>query len=271
MGKLRIGGAKMELSKLTDELEAQLQKEREKNVRNVIDELQKLLGVNLYEAAKTSNPIEAFNVNCFFLLDKFKEILYQALEVSNISVSIFWREVLVSFILTVTRNRSNAEFLKELLIKRGIISNYQEENGEIRIVSKIGTIHFRKLDGQLDEATNNFISNNADIRSACHESTMFLLEQNPGYIAVTAFAHKNLDGKYLHSFILDGDYVIDLTSNLSMNKEDYYKLYGIEEIRKVTYQEYLKDGEESQLLDESGTMYSILRNAMYFYFSEKTK
>ncbi len=56
-----------------------------------------------------------------------------------------------------------------------------------------------------------------------------------------------------------------------MNKEDYYKLYGIEEIRKVTYQEYLKDSEESQLLDESGTMYSILRNAMYFYFSEKTK
>lgn len=271
MGKLRIGGAKMELSKLTDELEAQLQKEREENVRNVIDELQKLLGVNLYEAAKTSNSIEAFNVNCFFLLDKFKEILYQALEVSNIPVSIFWREVLVSFILTVTRNRSNAEFLKELLIKRGIISNYQEENGEICIVSKIGTIHFRKLDGQLDEATNNFISNNADIRSACHESAMFLLERNSAYIAVTAFAHKNLDGKYLHSFILDGDYVIDLTSNLSMNKEDYYKLYGIEEIRKVTYQEYLKDSEESQLLDESGTMYSILRNAMYFYFSEKTK
>ncbi|MCI8545095.1 MAG: hypothetical protein HFH09_02560, partial [Bacilli bacterium] len=138
----------MELSKLTDELEAQLQKEREENVRNVIDELQKLLGVNLYEAAKTSNPIEVFNVNCFFLLDKFEEILYQALEISDIPVSILWRETLVSFILTVTRNRSNAEFLKELLIKRGIISNYQEENGEICIVSKIGTIHFRKLDGQ---------------------------------------------------------------------------------------------------------------------------
>lgn len=258
----------MELSKLTGELELWLQKEREENTSKVIQHIQELLGVSLYEAAKTNNPIEAFNANYYFLLDKFEDILYQALEKSGISSQVFCRETIASFILSVTRNRSNVEFLKELLIKRNIISNYQEENGKICLATKIGMIQFQKLDGKLDEATNNFINHNADIRSACHESTMFLLEKNHNYMAVTAFARKNLGGKYLHSFILDGDCVIDLTANLYMKKEDYYKLYGIEEIRKVTYQEYLKDCEESKTLDESGTMFSILRNAMYSYFAK---
>lgn len=258
----------MELSKLTDELEKKLQTEREENTKRVIDELQKMLGVNLYEAAKISNPIEVFNANCLFLLDKFEGILYQALEISGIPVSIFWRETLASFILTITRNRSNVEFLKELLIKRDIIKEYQDENGNICIFTRIGTIHFQKLENKLDEETKKFINDNMDIMSACHESALFLLEKNHDYVAVTALARKNLNGRYLHSFIIDGDYVIDLTTNLYMRKEDYYKLYGIEEIRKVTYQEYIKDSEECEMLDESGTMFPILRNAMYFYFKD---
>lgn len=259
----------MELSKLTDELEVQLQKEKEENIKKVIDELQKLLGINLYEAAKTNNPIEAFNTNCFFLLDMFEDILYRALEISGVPVSIFLKEALVSFTLSISRNRSNVEFLKKLFIKKKIIKDYQEKDGNINISSVLGTIHFRKL--ELDDETETFIKNNLDIKSACHESTLFLLEKNHNYIAVTAFAHKNLNGKYLHSFILDGDYVIDITANQYMKKEHYYLLYGIEEIRKVTYQDFLKDSEECKHLDESRTMFPILRNAMYTYFKKQKK
>lgn len=255
----------MELSKLTDELEIQLQKEREENCKSVIDTLQKLLGVNLYEAAKTSHPIDTFNANCFFLLDKFEGILYQALETSGVPVSIFWKEALVSFVLAVTRNRGNVEFLKQLFIKRGIMKDYREENGSILISSVLGPIQFRKV--ELDEEVETFIKDNVDITSACHESALFLLKKNREYIAVTAFAYKNLNGRFLHSFVLDGDNVIDITANLYMKKEDYYRLYDIEEIRKVTYQEFLNDSERAEQFDESGTMFPILRNAMHFYFT----
>lgn len=259
----------MELSKLTDKLELQLQREREENVKRLVDKLQELLGVSLYESAKTANPIEAFYNNCFFLLDKFEKSLYEALRISNIPVFIFWREALLSFVLGITRNKSNVEFLKQLFLKRGIIKDYQIENGNICISTVLGPIHFRKL--RLSEESVAFVENNVDIVSACHEATQFLLEKNHNYVAVTAFARKNLNGRYLHSFLLDRDYVIDLTANLYMKKEDYYRLYGIEEIRMATYQDYLRDSEESKKWDESGTMFPILRNAMYSYFTMKHK
>lgn len=259
----------MELSKSTNKLEVQLQKEREETTKKVIEKIQECLGVNLYEAAKSEDPIITFNNHCLFLLDKFEDVLYYSLETSNIDIKTFQREALVSFILGVTRNKSNVEFLKELFMKRGIIQDYKEENGTVIMSTVLGTITFKKASEVIDEKTEDFVKNNTDIMSACHESALFLLKRNPNYFAVTSFARKNLNGRYLHSFILDGDYVLDLTGNLYMNKDDYYRLYGIEEIRNVNYEGFLKDNEKCKDLDESGTMFPVLRNAMYFYYSEK--
>lgn len=259
----------MELSKLIDQLEIQLRKEREDNIKKVISKLQDCLGVDLYEAAKTDDAITTFNNMIFFLLDKFEDVLYYSLDSLDVESKIFQSEILVSFILSVTRNRDNVEFLKELLMKRGILKDYKNKQDDIVIFTILGIITFRKAEDVIDEETKLFVENNFDILSACHESTLFLLEKNPNYFAVTAFAHKNLNGRYLHSFILDGDYVLDLTGNLYMNKQDYYRLYGIEEIRKVNYEGFLEDSSKCEVFDESKTLFPILRNSLYFYFLER--
>lgn len=259
----------MKLSEPTVKIENDFQKEREETVKKVIEKLQECLGVNLYEAAKTDNPITTFNNLSFFLLDKFKDVLYYSLEASNIETRIFEREALVSFILGVTRNRNNTEFLKELLMRRGIIGEYKEDQNNIIMSTILGPIRFKKAEEVINEETKTFVENNVDIMSACHESTLFLLEKNPSFFAVTSIARKNLGGKYFHSFILDGDYVLDLTGNLYMNKEDYYRLYGIEEIRNVNYEQFLKDSKECEHFDESRTMFPLFRNAMYWYLKEK--
>lgn len=132
----------------------------------------------------------------------------------------------------------------------------------------IGNFSFQLLEDRLDEKTKKFVESNEDIKSACHESAEFLLENNRDYIAITAIAHKNLGGKYFHSFVVAGDHVIDLTANLYMKTDDYYQLYGIEEFKKVTYDQFLKDCEECEMLDESKTMFPLFRNAMYSYFKK---
>ena len=156
-------------------------------------------------------------------------------------------------ILTATYNR--AKYLPKLY--ESIKQNLKcELNSEWIIVD----------DGSEDDTKNQvqkFIDENSDIKSSCHESTLFLLPRNPNYIAVTARSTNNLYEKYFHSFIIDGEYVIDLTSNLYMKKEEYYELYKVEELNVVKGNDVIKESEESKPFDSSNTLFPLLRNAIY--------
>lgn len=256
----------MHLSELTDKLETDFEKERNIILQNVIEVVQDALHVNLYEATKTNKPLDAFNSSVFLLLNKFKDALYYSLEASNIEIAIFQREVILSIILGITRNKSNTNFLINILIDKNIINSYYEEDKTIIMDTLLGLIKFRMADDIIiDDKVKSFIKDNIDITSSCHESTLFLLENNKDYLAVTSICRKNLNSRYFHSFILEGDYVIDLTSNLYMKKSDYYKLYGVEEIRVVNYIEFLKDSKKCAKYDESKTLFPLLRNAIYYY------
>ena len=81
---------------------------------------------------------------------------------------------------------------------------------------------------------------------------------------------KGLNEKYYHSFVIDdNDYVIDFTGNLIMPKEQYYLLQDVKELNSVNYKEYIKEKDDIDKFDESGTLYELLRDGLYKqYLSE---
>lgn len=81
---------------------------------------------------------------------------------------------------------------------------------------------------------------------------------------------KGLNEKYYHSFVIDdNDYVIDFTGNLIMPKEQYYLLQDVKELNSVNYKEYIKEKDDIEKFDESGTLYELLRDGLYKqYLSE---
>ena len=267
----------LELSKTTEKYESQWNIDTEKLMQLVVEKLNETLQVNLTELNKSEDKtaLGTFKYFRIFLLDKYKDSLYNVLINLNINIEDFEREIILSFILSITRNKSNVEFLKDLLIRNHIINSYEETKEEIVIETPSMLIKFSKFDEQnKDELIERYKKENENIYSSCHESTEFLLNTNKEFIAVTGICEKNLGQKYFHSVILDGEYVIDLTSNLYIKKEDYYKLYKFTELNRVTYDEFLSESEDSKTYDESGTLFPLLRNAIYKQekgFERKTK
>ena len=79
-----------------------------------------------------------------------------------------------------------------------------------------------------------------------------------------------LDKKYYHSFILDSNnYVIDLTGNLVMPKDQYYLLNDVIELNILDYSSYLNEKDDSINYDESNTLYELLRCALYKQYKEE--
>ena len=238
----------MDLSKIVDEYEKEWIKEAEEKLELIITKLEHILKIDFKEITKKKSNSDIYKSMILFLFDCFHDSLYKVLNEVNVNVEDLEKELLLSFLLSITHIISKCESKEEL----------------ITIHSKFGIIEFYKLDDVLnDEDVKKFIDENSDIKSSCHESTLFLLPRNPNYIAVTARSTKNLYEKYFHSFIIDGEYVIDLTSNLYMKKEEYYELYKVEELNVVKGNDVIKESEESKPFDSSNTLFPLLRNAIY--------
>ena len=161
----------------------------------VVEKLNETLQVNLTELSKSEDKtaLGTFSYFRIFLLDKYKDKLYSVLRSLNINIEDFEREIILSFILSVTRNKSNVEFLKDLLIRNRIINSYEETKEEIEIHTPSRLIKFSKFDEQnKDELIEKYKRENENIYNSCHESTEFLLKTNKEFIAVTGICEKNL-------------------------------------------------------------------------------
>ena len=74
----------------------------------------------------------------------------------------------------------------------------------------------------------------------CHEISS-LLSIDYEYIT-TGFINSPLDNyKYLHSFVEDGDYVLDFARNIKMKKADYYELVEPEVLSKINGDRLVSD------------------------------
>lgn len=75
---------------------------------------------------------------------------------------------------------------------------------------------------------------------------------------------KNLVENYYHSVVLipDGK-VADLTENLVMGKDDFCRLYDVQEKVVLSHGEYEELRAETRKYDKSKTLYPVLRVASY--------
>lgn len=257
----------IKLSEFCDINEKKWNEEERKRADKLIEYLKSKVDVDLYGTAKTTDNLEVFNRLRIWLL-QYKEQLLQGLETVDISYEEFQKSSIVSLILSITRKRSNADFLIEVFKQKNIIDDLVEyEKDKYKIVAKnLGEIYFETADSFLesDSETLEFINRLGDkVVDGCHEISFYLIKKHSNFRAITSICTKGLGNKYYHSFALDNDRVIDLTGNLIMPKDSYYLLNNVNELNNVSYAEYLEEKEKSIGLDESNTIFPLLRNALY--------
>ena len=98
----------------------------------------------------------------------------------------------------------------------------------------------------------------------CHELAYFLISKYDKFKAITGVMERDLHFKFYHSVVADeNDYVIDIANGYVMKRDDYFMLNEMEIINEVSFEQVLSESEESKAYDESGTLYDLLRNALY--------
>lgn len=240
-----------------------------KNVQKFIEFINERINVDLYEMADSKDCEVIFrNLNVWLFNFYYDEFL-EALNYINYDYLKYKRNLISSFILSVTRNRENIDVLYNVLVTKGVIDEiFVLEDGKYVIITKdFGEIQFYKANEKFkwDRKVKKYLKRLGDnIIDGCHEIAFFLIKTYPEFKAVTSICNKALDCKYYHSFVVDGsNSIIDLTANLIMRKEDYYLLYEVVELNMVDYSMYLEEESSSIEFDESKTLFSLLRCALY--------
>ena len=266
----------MRLSEYCDENENRWINVERKNADKLITYLNGKVDVNLYEVAKTDDNLEVYNRLKVWLLNYYKEDLMEGLKNTGIPYEDFQRRLIYSLALSVTRNSPNIDVLIHTFKKNNIIKDVViDDEGNYKILTEnFGDISFSKADKYFedDKETLDYINNyGANLKSGCHDISFYLMKKYKGYKAVTSICDSSLDKKYYHSFIVNGDEVIDGTSNMVMKKDDYYKLNNVKELSVLDYSEYLNKKDESVVYDESKTLFELLRIGAYNQYNESHK
>lgn len=266
----------MRLSEYCDENENRWINVERKNADKLITYLNGKVDVNLYEVAKTDDNLEVYNKLKIWLLNYYKEDLAEGLKSIGIPYEDFQRRIIYSLALSVTRNSPNIDVLIHTFKKNNIIKDVViDDEGNYKILTdNFGDISFSKADKYFedDKETLDYINNyGANLKSGCHDISFYLMKKYKDYKAVTSICDTSLDKKYYHSFIVNGDEVIDGTSNMVMKKDDYYRLNNVKELSVLDYSEYLNKKDESVVYDESKTLFELLRIGVYNHYNESHK
>ena len=116
----------MDLSNYCDEKETEWNNIEENNANKIIEYINSKIDKNLYELAKTNNNIEVYKKLRIWLLDYYKKELYDGLSIINITKEDFYKSIIYSLILSITRKTSNLEFLINVYKKNNIIKDLRE-------------------------------------------------------------------------------------------------------------------------------------------------
>ena len=238
-------------------------------VSKFIEYINSKIDDDLYEIAKAKDSVGVYKKLVVWLLKCYSKELFDGLKYVEVDIDLFKKSLINSFILSVTRNKTNSGLIYDVLKANGIIEKmlvYEDNYYEI-FTKDFGVIQFVLADEAFknDKETLEYMKNMGDrVLSGCHDVSFYLIKEYEEFKAVTAICMRNLYGKYYHSFVLDdNDNVIDFTSNLVMPKEQYYSLNNVEEINCISHKEYLEEKDKSIKFDESKTLFPLLRNALY--------
>ena len=267
----------MKLSEYCDEKENSWNKIEQNKTKKLIDYINNNIENNLYETAKTTDSIEVYSKLKLWLFKFYNKQLLDGLNYIGIDYKKFKKELICSFILGITRNRSNTNLFYDILKSFEIIEKMTcYDDGTYEIITK----DFEKI--QFIKAEDNFINDKEvlefvdnlgnNIQNSCHEISFYLIQKYETFKAVTSICKKGIDNNYYHSFVLDDENnVIDFTGNVIMPKEQYYMLHTVKELNCISYTDYLKEKDLSINNDESKTLYDLLRNALYKQYLEENK
>lgn len=262
----------MKLANYIDENEITwLERNREK-LDQFFAYLNGALKTDLYKEYEVEDSVALYQMLGTWLLANDPGLLLEALDSVQISADIFELQTISSVILSVTRNRKNADLLLDLLLHMGMITDFKELDQACYEMptTMLGTIHFQKASVALVDDKIQEILKQEDLIGSCHETTLRLLEQFPKCHAVIAICSKNLNEQYYHSFLInEKEKVIDLTGNLVIDKGAFYQLYQVKEVAVFDYETYLKYAKMSQDSDESHTLMPLLRAAIYQSLKEE--
>ena len=266
----------MNLSNYCDEQEREWKLEEKATTEKLINYLSALIGKDLYQfekdfnhADKTSDSIQVFNKLKLWLLNCHQKELLEGLQYVGIDELDFNKKMIFDLATLFTKDAFNKDFVCTILKNTDIIEDVLSyDNGSyVIITNEFGNIKFIKADEVFanDKDTLRFIDNLGDkVADGCHEISFYLIKAYDSLKATTSVCKKGLNDHYYHSYILDNDNnVIDFTQNLIMPKDQYEMLQGAQELNCITYQEYLEEEKESKQFDESGTLFGLLRNALY--------
>lgn len=266
----------MKLSEFCDKNESQWYEENKAKASELVEYLNSVIDKDLYEVAKTNNNIEVYSLLRIWLLDFYREELIAGLNKIGITYEEFQKESIYSLILSVTRNASNVGLLISVFKRSNIIKDLIEyEEGKYKLsTNSFGDIYFERANKYFegDVETIEYVKNlGSKIIDGCHDVSLYLMKKYPSFEAITSICTKVLNSKFYHSFVVNGDITIDLTSNLVMRKDDYYMLNSVIELSILNHQKYLEEKDESIDFDESKTLYELLRIALYKQFKKEEK
>lgn len=243
-----------------------MQKEKAKRL---IQYLNKNIKEDLFKIAKSDDELEVYIKLKVWILKFYRKEFLEGLKYINYDYKEEEKSLIYSLILEVTRNSKNLDIIYETFKEANVIEKMLVyDNGIYEIITKdFGKIHFRKVEEYFakDKDILKFMDNLGDrLKDGCHEVSAYLISKYKSFRAITAICKKGLEHNYYHSFVMDNmENVIDLTGRLIMPKDEFYMLSNVQELNNVNYEEFLLQNEQTKKYDESGTLFDLLRNALY--------
>lgn len=255
----------IKLSKYIDEQEKQWLEAADARLKPMMDNIAGELKRDLYKERKTKSALEVYQYYKFWLFATHWEMLERNLESFSFNKEQFQDEVLLSTILSITRERDNVGMVLEIMYRNKFLDDLEELDDKYIIKKQDTEITFQKANVYFKyDSLIEQVFAREDLVGGCHEVAEILLEQKPNLRIMMMVCEKNLVEKYWHSVALtSGDNVIDLTANLVMPIEDFCKMYNVKEKKILTKAEFENLKRESAQYDESKTLWSALRVTAY--------
>ncbi len=265
----------MELSKYISDNSERFYYDYSMLCQKLVDFLKENSNLDLEHIAKSTDPVDIYERLKILLLKNNKKGIEQAFLKIGYSFQDFEKSIIMSFLITLYRDEKRAFAIYNVLKSADILDDISfSEEGKCELKTRnFGTIvsySARDIFASDTEVMAKVSSLKDNLKDACHELAEFLITLYPEFKAITGISEGDLHRKFYHSVVLDEyGFIIDFPNEIVMPKEQYFLLNSFVSMNEVTYSECKEQSIESKKSDESGTLYDLLRNAIYVNLSHK--
>lgn len=210
--------------------------------RKILNSWQAKTGLSVDLSSNTIAYNKLSHVKRFDVYEsKYKNYFFKLLEENNYNINQEIIDVIEDLSCRIYERSLNCFVVEKYLNSPYIDEIESNENGFTIICDKQGTFTFEYADSyfQNEERIYQYIKKAgywSVFQNQCHRHVEFLTKENPSLYSVTSFCERKFNGfPCYHSYCLDknNNKIIDLCSNMVMDKDEYEKLFKCEEIFKI--------------------------------------